>query len=90
MATLNVRKVKDETVKHLKLRAARNNRSLEGEIREILERVTRDEFNMAEKKRRFRDLSDKMLEMTRGTKQTPSEILIREDRDKGHKPWMDY
>ena len=43
-----------------------------------------DEFSMAEKKRKFRDLSEKMLEMTRGTKQTPSEILIREDRETGH------
>ncbi len=90
MATVHVRKLDEETVKQLKLRAARNNRSLEGEVREILERVAEDEFNMKEKQKRFRVLSEKMLNMTRGTKQTPSEVLIREDRDKGHKPWMDY
>ena len=90
MATVNVRKLDEETVTRLKLRAARNNRSLEGEVREILERAVEDEFNISEKKRKFRDLSEKMLEITRGTKQTPAEILIREDRDRGHKPWMDY
>ncbi len=90
MATVHVRKLDEETVKQLKLRAARNNRSLEGEVREILERVADDEFNMKEKQKRFRVLSEKMLNMTRGTKQTPSEVLIREDRDRGHKPWMDY
>ena len=90
MATVHVRKLDEETVKQLKLRAARNNRSLEGEVREILERVAEDEFNMKEKQKKFRVLSEKMLNMTRGTKQTPSEVLIREDRDRGHKPWMDY
>ncbi len=90
MATVHVRKLDEETVTRLKLRAARNNRSLEGEVREILERAVEEEFSIAEKKRKFRDLSEKMLEMTHGTEQTPSEILIREDRDRGHKHWMDY
>ena len=84
MATVHVRKLDEETVTRLKFRAVRNNRSLEGEVREILERAVEDEFSMAEKKRKFRELSEKMLEMTRGTKQTPSEILIREDRETGH------
>ena len=90
MATVHVRKLDEETVTRLKLRAAKNNRSLEGEVREILERAVEDELSMPEKKRKFRDLSEKMREMTRGTKQTSSEILIREDRDRGHKPWMGY
>ena len=84
MATVHVRKLDEETVTWLKLRAARDNRSLEGEVRKILERAVEDESNIAEKKRKFRDLSGKMLEMTRGTEQTPSEILIREDRETGH------
>ena len=90
MATVTVRKLDDDVVMRLKRRAARNNRSLEGEVREILGEVAVEEVDMEEKRRKFIELSDKMLEMTRGTKQTPSEILIREDRDKGHKPWMDY
>ena len=81
MATVHVRKLDEETVTRLKFRAVRNNRSLEGEI---LERAVEDEFSMAEKKRKFSELSEKMLEITRGTKQTPSEILIREDRETGH------
>ena len=84
MATVHLRKLDEEAVRRLKVRAARNNRSLEGEVREILERAVENELNMAERKRKFRELSEKMLEMTRGTKQTPSEILIREDRETGH------
>lgn len=81
MATLNVRKLDEETVNRLKLRAAKNNRSLEGEVRDILEKATGDEVDMEEKRRKFIEMSDNMLEMTRGTNQTPSEIIIREMRD---------
>ena len=84
MATVHVRNLDEETLTRLKVWAARNNRSLEGEVREILERAVEDEFSMAEKKRKFSELSEKMLEITRGTEQTPSEILIREDRETGH------
>ena len=51
MATVHVRKLDEETVTRLKLRAARNNRSLEGEVREILERAVEDEFNISRKRR---------------------------------------
>ena len=84
MATVHVRKLDEETVTRLKFRAVRNNRSLEGEVRKILERAVEDESSMAEKKRKFRDLSGKMLEMTRGTNQAPAELIIREDRETWH------
>ena len=81
MATLNVRKLDEGVVAKLKRRAARNNRSLEGEVRKILGEAVVEEVDMEEKRRRFIELSDKMLEMTRGTRQTPSEVIIREMRD---------
>ena len=43
------------------------------------------EEGMAEKIRAFRKLSEEMRRQTAGTSQTPSEILIREDRENGHR-----
>ncbi len=43
------------------------------------------EDDMVEKLRAFRELSESMRRWTAGTPQTPSEILIREDRDSGHR-----
>jgi plasmid stability protein len=83
MATINVRRLDDEVVRRLKLRAAENNRSLESEARHILEQAAEDDA--AARARRFRDLSQKLREMTKGTVQTPSEVLIREDREHGHR-----
>lgn len=88
MATLNVRRLDEDVVAKLKRRAAENNRSLEGEARHVLEKSVEDD--MPERMRAFRAKARKLRELTRGTKQTPSEILIRKDRDRGHKPWMDY
>ena len=81
MATLNVRKLDEEVVAKLKRRAARNNRSLEGEVREILGEAAVEEVDMEERRKKFIELSDKLLKMTRGTRQTPSEVIIREMRD---------
>lgn len=90
MATLNVRRLDEDVVAKLKRRAAVNNRSLESEARHILERATEYDVDSAERQRAFRDLSDKLRQLTRGTYQTPSEVLIREDRDRGHRPWLGY
>ena len=43
------------------------------------------EDGMAEKLSAFRKLSEGMRRQTAGTSQTPSETLIREDRDSGHR-----
>lgn len=83
MGTINVRRLNDEVVERLKRRAADNNRSLEGEARHILEQAVAD--NMAEKMRAFRELSERMREQTPDVPQTPSQVLIREDRDSGHR-----
>ncbi|MCY3982102.1 MAG: hypothetical protein OXF51_10165 [Alphaproteobacteria bacterium] len=83
MATIHVRQLDDDLVDRLKQRASSNNRSLEGEVRHILECAADDD--MASKRARFLAASDRLREKTRGRKQTPAEVLIREDRDRGHR-----
>ncbi len=79
MATINVRQLDDDVVQRLKRRAAGNNRSLEGEARHILERASDG------KTRFLRALAARLRCETEGRAQTPSEILIREDRETGHR-----
>ena len=83
MGTVHVRRLDDQIVQRLKLRAAANNRSLESEARHILEQAARDD--LAEKVKAFRDLSERLRKETGGIPQTPSHVLIREDRDSGHR-----
>ena len=83
MVTINVRRLDEDVVSRLKRRASLNNRSLEGEVRHILECAADD--NMAAKRAAFLEASDRLRERTRGRKQTPAEVLIREDRDRGHR-----
>ena len=83
MATLNVRQLDDDVVRRLKRRAAANNRSLEGEVRHILENSVEDD--MAAKRASFSALAARLQRETEGREQTPSEILIREDRERGHR-----
>ena len=83
MATVNVRRLDDEVVRKLKERAAANNRSLEAELRDILERVVAEDDYQA-KKRAFLEYSKKLRALTAGRHHTPSEQLIREDRDSDH------
>ena len=83
MATINVGRLDDDVVRRLKRRAARNNRSLEGEARQILESAVADE--VASKREPFIALSDRLRRATEGRAHTPAEILIREDRDRGHR-----
>ena len=83
MATINVRQLDDDVVERLKRRAAANHRSLEGEVRHILQRAVDDD--MAAKRAVFLEASDRLRQKTRGRRQTPAEVLIREDRDRGHR-----
>ena len=83
MATINVRQLDDEVVLRLKKRAAGNNRSLEGEARHILEGAVEGE--MSAKRMSFLALAARLRRDTEGRAQTPSEILIREDRETGHR-----
>ena len=83
MVTINVRRLDDDVVDRLKARASRNNRSLEGEARHILECAADDD--MAGKRAAFAETIKRRRPLTEGRKHTPAEVLIREDRDRGHR-----
>ena len=83
MATINVRRLDDGVVRRLRQRAAGNNRSLEGEARHILEAAVEGE--MSAKRMSFLALAARLRRHTEGRTQTPSEALIREDRETGHR-----
>ena len=83
MATINVRRLDDDVIQRLKKRASDNKRSLEGEVRYILEQVVNDGDQL--KRESFRSLAKNLRQVTKGITQTPSEDLIRKDRDTGHR-----
>ena len=83
MVTINVRRLDEDVVDRLKRRAALNNRSLEGEARHILQCAADDD--MAAKRAAFLEASARLRRKTKGRKQTPAEVLIRKDRDHGHR-----
>ena len=83
MATVNVRRLDDEVVRKLKDRAASNGRSLEAELRAILEDIVAQDDYQA-KKRAFLEYSKQLRALTAGRHHTPSEELIRESRDSGY------
>jgi plasmid stability protein len=76
VANLHVRNLDDDLVVRLKRRAARHGRSAEAEHREILRQALAGEDEAS-----FDKLAADLRELTRGRKQTPSEILLREGRD---------
>ena len=83
MATVNVRQLDSNVVQRLKRRAKANNRSLESEARHILAAAAEDD--MAAKRKSFPALAVRLRSRIKGRAQTPSENLIREDRDSGHR-----
>ena len=85
MATVNVRQLDDRVVQRLKRRAAANHRSLESEARHILAAAAAAEDDVAMKRKSFQELMARLRRGTKGHVQTPSEILIREDRESGHR-----
>ena len=83
MATINVRQLDDGVVRRLKHRASVNNRSLEGEVRNILEAAA--EEDLPAKLDAFLARTARLRQATKGRAHTPAEVLIREDRDRGHR-----
>ena len=84
MATMNVRRPDDEVVRRLKQRAAVSNRSLESEARQILECAVADDLET--RRRAFLELAARLQHAGQSRRaHTPSEVLIREDRDAGHR-----
>jgi antitoxin FitA len=76
LASLTIRNVDNKLVSKLKLRAARNGRSMEAELRDMLQRMLD-----AEPSEDFWTLAAKVREMTADRRLTPSEDLVREGRD---------
>jgi plasmid stability protein len=74
-SNLHVRNLDDDLVAKLKRRAARHGRSTEAEHREILRQALANEVEPS-----FETLAAELRRLTRGRKQTPSEILLREGR----------
>ena len=83
MATIKISRLDDSLVDQLKWRASLNHRSIDEEVRYILEQAVANDLR--EKRSTFLETSDQLRKMTRGSKQTPSEELIREDRDRDHR-----
>jgi plasmid stability protein len=73
---LNIRDLDDDLIDRLKQRAARHGRSTEAEHREILRQALAGDIEPS-----FESLSEELRKLTRGRRQTPSEILQREGRD---------
>jgi len=74
---LHVRNLDDDLIVRLKRRAARHGRSTEAEHREILRQALVDENQPS-----FDKLAEDLRKLTKRRKQTPSEILLRDGRDR--------
>jgi plasmid stability protein len=76
MAQVIIRNLEEEVVQRLKERARRRGHSLESELREVLAAAARQD--MAD----FRARAAAIRARYRGTTQTDSAALLREDRDR--------
>lgn len=83
MAMFNFLQPDNDLLQRLKRRADENSRSPESEVRRILHEAVEDD--MAAKRASFRAMAAKLRRRTEGCSQTPSEYLIREDRERGHR-----
>ena len=83
MATITVRRLDESVVQRLKARAEINGRSLEGEVRQILGSAVDNDMDV--KRRVFRARIEQLQkDITLKGPHTPSEVLIRQDRDGNH------
>lgn len=79
MGQVIVRNLDDRVIDALKSRAARQGRSLEGELRLILERAATERFVDIDEARARAERISRSLE---GRPHSDSAVLIREDRDR--------
>jgi plasmid stability protein len=80
MAQLTVRNIDSDLVQRLKIRAARHNRSAEAEHRAILEVVLRSVPSD------FWERAGELRAAVKGRRHTDSLTLLRQDRDRDHRP----
>ena len=78
LGSLHVRNLDRDLIARLKRRAANHGRSAEAEHREILKQALAGE-SLSESE--FDRLAAQLRRLTRGRKQIPSEVLLRESRD---------
>lgn len=78
MPTLTIRNLPPATVKALKARAKANNRSVEAEVRTILESAATRQRDIAD----FIAEANRIAAMTPNVPQSDSTRLIREDRER--------
>jgi plasmid stability protein len=76
MDPLLMRNLDDELITRLKLRAERDQRSMEAEAREILRQALGNGSRGS-----FKEIAAKLRTMTAGRDHTPSENLLREGRE---------
>jgi plasmid stability protein len=76
MAQVLIRKLPDAVVDRLKARAKRHGRSLEAEVRELLQQAATSE------KAEFFQAADEMRARLAGRQHTETLELLREDRDR--------
>jgi antitoxin FitA len=76
MADILVRNLSDEAVEELKMQAEENGRSLQGEVRVVLEDVA----HLRTRMREFRRISEASIGELAGRPQSDSAELIAEDR----------
>ncbi len=80
MADVLVRDVSDAVVDRLRVRAERRGRTLEAELRALIEGAAGEEES--DRRRAFHEVAARMRERYAGTPQTPAVELLREDRDR--------
>ena len=79
MGTITIRNLDDDAIRELKNRASANHRSLEAELRHILETAAKVPDRQA-----FIDAARRIRAMTPAVPQDDSAALIRADRDSDH------
>jgi plasmid stability protein len=75
--SLTVRNLDEDLVRRLKMRAARNNRSIEAEHREILHQALDNE-----QQETFKAVAARLRVATAGRSHTPAETILRRERGK--------
>lgn len=80
MSDILIRDVDPEALKAIKARAARGGRSMQAELRHVIEELAEQE----RRRRTFWERADALRAASAGTEQTDSADLIREDRDSDH------
>lgn len=82
MASVLIRNLDDEVVARLKRRASANNRSLEGELRQLLSEASQDQLTSM--RADFIEFARGFQARTMGRDHTPAETLIRASREADH------